>query len=293
MSLMIRNGLVMFMNGQAPTRADILLDGDRISQVEPHIGDLNGHGIRELDASGYVILPGLIDAHVHNEAEEENWIRENACSAGITSALLWSDTVDRCRLLYGGELCACSIVPVDVEHMRQDALEDKLITMRQACQRPICAVISEKQLQKALHAVKCTGIEMILVHLYGCDPYAEMVAAAGCPVILGVSRMRSSGAWAFAAKLDALGVKVAITCDYPSARLKYLSVCAGLCVRDGMPRERALQTITSNPADILGLKDVGRVEKGCRADLTIFDGDPLLLATSHVMTICGGKIYDR
>ena len=99
--------------------------------------------------------------------------------------------------------------------------------------------------------------------------------------------------WAFAAGLDEAGVHVAISTGHPAAKMKLLPVCAGLCVRDGMARERALASITSMPADLLGLSDRGRIAEGCRADLTIFDGDPLLLATSLIMTIAGGHIHGR
>ena len=34
----------------------------------------------------------------------------------------------------------------------------------------------------------------------------------------------------------------------------------------------------------------GALVPGMRADLALFDGDPLMLATARVMTVCGGEI---
>ncbi|HHW83988.1 MAG TPA: N-acetylglucosamine-6-phosphate deacetylase [Actinomycetales bacterium] len=41
----------------------------------------------------------------------------------------------------------------------------------------------------------------------------------------------------------------------------------------GMPLEDAVRAATLSPADTVGRSDIGRIEPGCRADLTVLDGD--------------------
>lgn len=50
----------------------------------------------------------------------------------------------------------------------------------------------------------------------------------------------------------------------------------------GLTRPQALAAITANPARILGLADTGTLEVGKRADLVLWDGDPLELMSAPV-----------
>lgn len=43
----------------------------------------------------------------------------------------------------------------------------------------------------------------------------------------------------------------------------------------GVPLETAIRVITATPAAVLGLKDVGRLEAGCRGDVVLIDSDSL------------------
>ncbi len=62
--------------------------------------------------------------------------------------------------------------------------------------------------------------------------------------------------------LSKAGVKVAIQTDEMSAA-RYLVINAALALQQGMEEEEALNAITINPAEIIGVADrVGRLEKG-------------------------------
>ncbi|MHB8797614.1 MAG: putative aminohydrolase SsnA [Thermoanaerobaculia bacterium] len=66
MRLLIRNGTLVTLG--APCRVleghDLLVEGDRIARIAP-AGELSGPFDREIDARGKVVLPGLVNAHMH------------------------------------------------------------------------------------------------------------------------------------------------------------------------------------------------------------------------------------
>jgi imidazolonepropionase-like amidohydrolase len=70
---------------------------------------------------------------------------------------------------------------------------------------------------------------------------------------------------------------------------------AGIAVRGGMSREKALYAVTMANAIILDLGDrVGSLEKGKDADLIILSGDPLSVYTHVLETwVEGKKVFDR
>lgn len=57
---------------------------------------------------------------------------------------------------------------------------------------------------------------------------------------------------------------------------RYPTFNAAQCVRNGIPRQAALEAITINPARILGVEDqYGSIETGKTANLVVLSGDPL------------------
>jgi imidazolonepropionase-like amidohydrolase len=95
--------------------------------------------------------------------------------------------------------------------------------------------------------------------------------------------------------LHEAGVTVAIQTDAPVLPQQYLDVCVGLAVREGLPENAALATVTRNPAEILGIEDrVGTLEPGTDADLAVWDGPfhRLDTTTRHVF-VDGEHVYDH
>lgn len=90
------------------------------------------------------------------------------------------------------------------------------------------------------------------------------------------------------------GVKVAIQTDAPVLPQEHLDVCVGLAVREGLPEAVALQTVTRNPAEILGIEDrVGTLEDGTDADLVVWDGEMFELdSDAQQVFIEGERVYD-
>jgi len=83
--LVIRNGTVVDGSGLGSFRADVAIDGDRITEV----GRAVGRGTREIDAEGHVVTPGFVDGHTHMDAQVF-WDASgsNSCWHGVTSAVM-------------------------------------------------------------------------------------------------------------------------------------------------------------------------------------------------------------
>ena len=62
-ALLVRGGQVLTGSPPSLTRADVLVEGDRIAAIGP--GVPTPEGARVLDAIGSLVLPGLVNAHTH------------------------------------------------------------------------------------------------------------------------------------------------------------------------------------------------------------------------------------
>lgn len=84
--LIISGGSVIDGSGAQAIRADVAIDGDRITRV----GDLSGvEAARTIDATGRIVTPGFIDLHTHLDAQV-GWDPEMRSSSyhGVTTALI-------------------------------------------------------------------------------------------------------------------------------------------------------------------------------------------------------------
>jgi imidazolonepropionase-like amidohydrolase len=112
---------------------------------------------------------------------------------------------------------------------------------------------------------------------------ASELAAARVPVILDALEdlplgFDSVGATLEnAARLQRAGVKVAFTMDSPEPHnVRKLRQTAGIAVAYGLPWDAALAGLTRVPAEIFGVADhFGTIERGRRANLVVWNGDPL------------------
>ncbi len=92
-------------------------------------------------------------------------------------------------------------------------------------------------------------------------------------------------------ELDSAGVKIALTTDHPVIPVEYLPLCASLAIKAGMDEYSALQAITINPAQMLGISErVGSIEAGKDADIVIFGGNPFEVMTKVRCVFIDGKL---
>ncbi len=91
------------------------------------------------------------------------------------------------------------------------------------------------------------------------------------------------------------GVTVSLHTDHPVIEEHNFIDQAAIIAHHGMPDEAALETVTINPARILGIdKWMGSIEPGKDADLAIWDGHPLELQSRVEGVFIDGKlVYTR
>lgn len=160
--------------------------------------------------------------------------------------------------------------------------------------------------QRAVEFAKAKGFadHVDLVLGSDCHKAAAHVEKFGRPVILDRDllhreRDRVSGkvVETFVPKIYAdRGVRFALlTHSAASMGERYLWYQAARCVRHGVPRQVALESITLNPAEILDLGDrCGSIEVGKDANLLFLSGDPLDSMTWVLSVMIEGRIvYDR
>ena len=101
--LILRGGSVVDGTGAAAFDADVAVEGDRITAI----GDLSGmSAAREIDASGHVVAPGLIDTHAHSDgALLRDPVHAHGLVQGVTTEFITQDGLSY-ALLSAGNLDA-------------------------------------------------------------------------------------------------------------------------------------------------------------------------------------------
>jgi len=152
-------------------------------------------------------------------------------------------------------------------------------------------------IQAALRLQKEFGFDLILDGAAEAYLLADEIAAADVPVILHPTMTRPSGTTANAAfttagVLHEAGVPVAIQSSWepyvPKTRVVLYE--AAIAVANGLPRRAGLESITSAPAQILGLNNIGTLAPGQTADVALFDGDPFEYTTRVCTVLSGGAV---
>lgn len=149
----------------------------------------------------------------------------------------------------------------------------------------------------AIRIAKEFAIQITLDHCTEGHLIAEYIKASGFPAIVGPDLTSKNkievGNMSFktCGVLNRAGVLTAITTDHPVTLLPYLPLCAGLCVRAGLPMEEAYKAITINPAKICGAESrIGSLAPGKDADIAIFDHNPMSTFSQTLYTIIDGEI---
>lgn len=86
------------------------------------------------------------------------------------------------------------------------------------------------------------------------------------------------------------GVKFSIMSDHPVILQRNIFLTLRHFLHVGASKEECISYLTSRPAEILGLDDLGTLTKGKKASFTVWNGDPFDLTTQAHKVIGEGKI---
>lgn len=124
---------------------------------------------------------------------------------------------------------------------------------------------------------------------------ARALAAAGVAVLISVDQNLPSSFDTIdsrhdnAALLHAQGVQIIFHAPGASHDARSLRPLAGIAIAWGLAKQAALAALTANPARAFGLKDIGRLAPGMRANIVLWNGDPFSLRSRVNTLLIGGK----
>ena len=136
-------------------------------------------------------------------------------------------------------------------------------------------------IRTAIRLAEEFGYDLVIDHATESYRIADEIVSRGIPLAIGpvygerAKRELNRQTPATAGLMVAAGATVAIMTDSPFNPVNTLRDLVVFAIREGLAEDRALETITINPARILGVADrVGSLEPGKDADFVLFGGDP-------------------
>lgn len=152
----------------------------------------------------------------------------------------------------------------------------------------------------AIRIAREFGVRLTLEHVTEGHLIAQDLAAEqDIPLAVGPTLTHATKfelrnkSWITPGALDRAGCRVSIITDAPVIPQQYLPLCAGMAVKAGMDKFKALQAITINPARHIGIEDrVGSLEAGKDADIVITDGCPFEVSTQVKRVYINGRAVE-
>ncbi|MCD6467690.1 MAG: amidohydrolase family protein [Thermoplasmata archaeon] len=163
-------------------------------------------------------------------------------------------------------------------------------------------VHKEDDIVTLINLVKEFGIKTVVNH--GCDVHSrelwEKVKREGLDVIFGpidsfaYKVELKNESWRNIKHIVDVKPRFSIMSDHPVVLQRNLYLQLRFFVRFGMSKEEAVSLLTGNSADILGLKDVGKIKTGFLSSFVVWNNDPFDLTSYPVKVIGEGKtVYEE
>lgn len=290
MALIIRGGTIHTMTPHGTLTGDILIAHGRILRVADHIAGDDVFTTSTFDARGLSIMPGMVDAGLRSGVLTSRDDVQSALQSGVTSGLLLPEDGCVCRILCGGRVQPSRFRLIDPIILNFDELHVRFAACSNDALCPVCPVSDIEDCTRVLDANPPQGT--ILLGLPGCEDMAERIASAGANAVVGIGR-RAPHPSSVAEALIAAGVPTAITSFGSVDESARLRLDAGHLMHCGVGEEESMACITRDAAAILDMADRGCIAPGYRADMTIFDGHPLLISSTLVATVADGCVIMR
>lgn len=149
----------------------------------------------------------------------------------------------------------------------------------------------------AIRIAKEFDLDLRIDHTTDGALIADDLAKEGFPVAVGPSfghatkyELKNKGFETPGILVNA-GCQVSIITDSPVIEQRYLPLCAGQAIRNGMKEFDALKAITINAAKHAGVAErVGSIEEGKDADFVLVKGTPFSVDARILYTIIDGNI---
>ncbi len=170
--------------------------------------------------------------------------------------------------------------------MRRDLKNEALAKVVNREMPVLLSANGERDVRNAVEWAQRQNIHFAITGAQGAWKIADWLAENDVGVIMSPTQSMPSGpdesydeAYAAPGKLHAAGVKVAFA-TFNSSASRTLPYEAAQAVPYGLPHDAALEAVTKNAAEMLGLDDrIGTIEEGKIANIMITDGDPLEIQT--------------
>jgi imidazolonepropionase-like amidohydrolase len=152
-------------------------------------------------------------------------------------------------------------------------------------------VSTRSQIQRALRFATRHRLRGALYGSSWAEDVTDEIKASGLSVVCSPSDPGDAARWARSiAGLSAAGVRLGFGLDAPGRHPHCLRFGAAVAVREGMTPAAALTALTGDAAAIAGVGGrLGRIDRGLDADLLLWSGDPMDLASELVAVYVDGE----
>lgn len=190
--------------------------------------------------------------------------------------------------------------PENIDYSKLPAFDDKMEALLPVIRKEIplkAHAHRADDIYTAIRIAKEFDLDLRIDHTTDGALIADDLAKEGYPVAVGPSmghatkyELKNKGFHTPRVLAEA-GCRISIITDSPVVEQRYLQLCAGRAVFEGLDEFTALQAITINAAKHIGIEDrVGSVEVGKDADFVLVKGNPFAVDTRVFYTIIDGKV---
>jgi imidazolonepropionase-like amidohydrolase len=158
--------------------------------------------------------------------------------------------------------------------------EESLIPLLKGKEKAFFAAFRADDIATSIRISKEFGIKSVVTFASEADIVIDLLKESKIPVVFGpviLPRFDSElkhHTPKVPAELIEKGVKTAIMSGHPFYPAEYLRIQLGPIIAEGIKPVDALKSVTSVPAEILGIKGYGILKKGAKLSIVMFDGEP-------------------